>query len=407
MIISAFLPYIMVYGIAVLMMAISMLWYERKKLNMLSFWISWILLIIFVGLRDQSVGTDTIHYLSSFHHPEAGYGAHGDTDPGFLLYLYLTHYLLFDNGTLFLLLTTLIGLGGIGYVARKNSAMPTLSLVLFATFGTATIFLFHYMSAVRQSIAEGLFLMSVFFYLGKQKDEYKLLDLTEKNEELTDQKKNELLPDRNIGLAVILFFFAALIHGSVLAMLPVLFLARYMTFKRRIWGLIIIGSYVFGVQNFISVQDIVAAIFQVFGRGSESYLSKYGGYAEFQHGDVEASLINSNLWPFSILALYLIFRSNDIFIRSQWVVLFLLSVVLNNLFNDNIIWSRVFLYISLLSLFVIPNVISIQKRRWLDYGFIAIFTAYSIMRATKILIATWIEPDGNVVIPYEFTDFTI
>ena len=36
-----------------------------------------------------------------------------------------------------------------------------------------------------------------------------------------------------------------------------------------------------------------------------------------------------------------------------------------------------------------------------------LFTAYSIMRAFKMLLAQWIDPLGNVVIPYVFTDFTI
>ena len=145
MFISAFLPYIIIYAIAVGLMAISMLFNGKERLNNYLFWLTWIALLIFVGLRDASVGSDTANYLSSFHHPEQGYGEKGDTDPGFLMYLYLTHYLLFDNGTLFLLLTALVGLGGIGYVTRRNSAMPVYSLVIFATFGTATIFLFHYL----------------------------------------------------------------------------------------------------------------------------------------------------------------------------------------------------------------------------------------------------------------------
>ena len=368
---------------------------------------TWISLLIFVGLRDASVGSDTANYLSSFHHPEQGYGEKGDTDPGFLMYLYLTHYLLFDNGTLFLLLTALVGLGGIGYVTRRNSAMPVYSMVIFATYGTATIFLFHYLSAVRQTLAEGLFLMTVFYYLGPQKDELRLLELKESGEEITPEKRDEIVPDRNFGLAAILFVIAAFIHGSTWAMLPVLFVARFMTFKRWIWALILVGSYAFGVQNFISVQDIVAAIFSVFGRSSESYLAKYGGYATFGHGDVEVSLVNSNMWPFTLLGLYIILRANEKFIKSQWVILFFLSVILNNLFNDNIIWSRLFLYLSLLCLFVVPNVVALQKHKWIDYGFLTLFTAYSIMRAFKMLLAQWIDPLGNVVIPYVFTDFTI
>jgi hypothetical protein len=285
--------------------------------------------------------------------------------------------------------------------------MPVYSMVIFATYGTATIFLFHYLSAVRQTLAEGLFLMTVFYYLGPQKDELKLLELKENGEEISSEKRDEIVPDRNLGLAAILFVIAAFIHGSTWAMLPVLFVARFMTFKRWIWAVILVGSYAFGVQNFISVQDIVAAIFSIFGRSSESYLAKYGGYATFGHGDVEVSLVNSNMWPFTLLGLYIILRANEKFIKSQWVILFFLSVILNNLFNDNIIWSRLFLYLSLLCLFVVPNIVALQKHKWIDYGFLMLFTAYSIMRAFKMLLAQWIDPLGNVVIPYVFTDFTI
>ena len=47
------------------------------------------------------------------------------------------------------------------------------------------------------------------------------------------------------------------------------------------------------------------------------------------------------------------------------------------------------------------------EHKWIDYGFLTLFTAYSIMRAFKMLLAQWIDPLGNVVIPYVFTDFTI
>ena len=65
MLLSAFLPYIVVYSVAVIMMAISMLFYDKERVSTFFFWIAWIALFTFVGLRDSSVGTDTIHYLSS------------------------------------------------------------------------------------------------------------------------------------------------------------------------------------------------------------------------------------------------------------------------------------------------------------------------------------------------------
>ena len=139
-IISTIEPYLIIFGTAMIMMLLSMLMENRSSTQKTMFLLGWIALIIFVGLRDVSVGTDTSDYLQSFHHPETGYGKNGDTDPGFQIYLYLTHYLFFNNGSLFLLASCIIGLGGIGYFIWHNSNQPLMSLMAFVSFSTSSMF---------------------------------------------------------------------------------------------------------------------------------------------------------------------------------------------------------------------------------------------------------------------------
>lgn len=372
------------------------------------FLLGWIALIIFVGLRDVSVGTDTSDYLQSFHHPETGYGKNGDTDPGFQIYLYLTHYLFFNNGSLFLLASCIIGLGGIGYFIWHNSNQPLMSLMAFVSFSTSSMFFFHSLSAVRQSIAEGLFLLALCNYLGTTEEEHRLLTMQSDGEIVTSEQENEIMLSRNKGAALFLFVIATSFHGSALAMLPLVLIAPLLkNVNRWIWIIIIVGSYLLSVFSPISVSDLVFLVFSIFGRGSENYLSRYGSYSSFKPGEVDQTgFLNPALWPFTLLAIILLLRSEKVRLQSKWTILFLLSVVFNNLFSDNVIWGRLFIYLSLLCVVVIPNMIE-QSKSWIFRGGFTLFAIYFIVRALKILFAQWIVPEGNIVAPYQFTNFNI
>lgn len=204
-IISTIEPYLIIFGTAMVMMLLSMFTDNRSTTQKVMFVFGWIALIVFIGFRGATVGSDTDDYLQSFHHPESGYGENGSTDPGFLLYLYLTHYLFFDQGTPFLLLSCLIGLGGIGYCIWHNSNQPVMSLMAFISFSTSTMFFFHSLSAVRQSIAEGLFLMGLSLFLGTTREERRLLTLRAEGKEVTHEEEEEIMESRNRGLAILLF----------------------------------------------------------------------------------------------------------------------------------------------------------------------------------------------------------
>ena len=413
MIIDVFLPYIILYALALIMGTASLFMPNNGRWQKVLFQVGFVLLLIMVGMRDRTVGSDTLNYLASFHHPEMGYGENGDTDPGFQLYLYLTHYLLFDQGTLFLMLTAIIGLGGMYYMISHISHQPVLSLMIFVTYGTNTIFLYHYMSAVRQSIAEGLFMIAITLYLGQMQAVATQPDgpTSTVSDGDGDEASGEglaqgVLANQDKVLAMVLMAIAIFVHGATLAMVPVILLAPRMHTSRWVWALIIVGTYFLGVQSFISIKDIIFAVFNLFGPASESYLAKYLMYFDFGHGEVDMTLINPGTWPFSVLALLVIWCCDRQWIKSPWVILFLMSVVLNNLFSDNIIWSRVFLYISLLAIVVLPNLIE-RRKSWLLRGILMMLTCYFVMRDFKLLLAMWVEPDGNVVIPYMFTTFDI
>lgn len=407
-IISTIEPYIIIFGSAMVMLLLSMFSDNRSTTQKVMFIIGWIALIIFVGFRGDTVGSDTDNYLQSFHHPESGYGENGNTDPGFLLYLYLTHYLFFDNGTPFLLLSCLIGLGGIGYCIWHNSNQPVMSLMAFVSFSTSSMFFFHSLSAVRQSIAEGLFLLALCFYLGTTREERKLLTLRADGKTITDEEEDEIMESRNRGLAFLFFIIAASFHGSALAMLPIVLAAPLLKKANHwIWSILLVGSYLISAFSPISVSDLVFMVFSIFGRGSDSYLSRYGSYSNFEQGEVtNTGFLNPDLWPFTLLAIIIVWRCDKVRLQSQWTILFLLSVVFNNLFSDNVIWGRLFIYLSLLCIVVVPNAIE-QSKSWIFRGGFTLFAIYFIARAIKILFAQWLVPEGNIVAPYEFTDFTI
>ncbi|MBR5717338.1 MAG: EpsG family protein [Bacteroidales bacterium] len=407
-IISTIEPYLIIFGSAMVMMLLSMLMDNHPTMKKYMFLIGWIAIILFVGLRDMTVGTDTDDYLQSFHHPETGYGENGSTDPGFQLYLYLTHYLFFDSGTLFLLVSCLIGLGGIGHCIWHNSKQPVMSLMAFISFSTSTVFFFHSLSAVRQSIAEGLFLMALSLYLGTTREEHRLLTLRTEGKDVTKEEEEDIMESRNRGLSILLFIIAASFHGSALAMLPIVLAAPLLkNVNRWIWSALIVGSYLISAFSPISVSDLVFMVFSVFGRGSDSYLSRYGSYSNFEQGEVtNTGILNPDLWPFALLAIIIVWRCDKVRLQSQWTILFLLSVVFNNLFSDNIIWGRLFIYLSLLSIVVVPNAIE-QSKSWIYRGGFTLFAIYFIVRAVKILFAQWLVPQGNIVAPYQFTNFTI
>ncbi len=390
------------------MMLLSMFADNRSTTHKIMFLCGWIALIIFVGFRDMSVGSDTDNYLQSFHHPEAGYGENGQTDPGFHLYLYLTHYLFFDNGTLFLLISAIIGLGGIGYCIWHNSNQPMMSLIAFVSFSTSSMFFFHTLSAVRQSIAEGIFLMALCNYLGSTCEERKLLTLQADGKTITEKEEEEIMESRNRGLAILLYIIAISFHGSALVMLPIIFIAPILkNVSQWIWYLLLVGSYLISAFSPISASDLVFLFFSIFSRNSDSYINRFSSYSNFEQGEVtDMGFLNPALWPFTLLAIIIVWRCDKVRLQSQWTILFLLSVILNNLFSDNLIWGRLFIYISLLCVVVVPNAIE-QSKSWIFRGGFTLFAIYFIVRAIKILFAQWLVPEGNIVAPYQFTDFTI
>ncbi len=387
-------PFLIYYGLQVLLTALSFFLSPDNKKRV--FWVSAALLVAFVGLRATTVGTDTDNYIASFNHPEGGYGT--DVDFGFLVLLYITNFLYANTDWLFILTTGILSLWGILNLSYRTSRNPVLSILLFSIGSTSVWFLFHYMSGIRQSMAESMVLLGFYYWMGNDFE----ID-TPADQEATSDDESEIPvpPGRNPIKAVIFMLLALSLHASSLVTIPLLFFSSRIRISRYLWVGILALSYVIGVQSFFSFQELVLSIFDFLGQGI-GVLRRYSLYAVQNMETAAASgFFNPNLWPFTFIGIFCCLFGNDRIFRSGYFVILMLSIVICNLFNDSSIWGRLFLYGMLTMPVVFANVIEYRKN-WIAFGFLFFISAYFIYRNITVLTMQVFHLDkGNVVVPYE------
>ena len=344
---------------------------KNEKQQTLLFYLVSLVVWLFIALRDVSVGTDTQTYVSFFHHPNFYYNGE-ETDIMFevlgrVLYLFgeSTEYFIFASAT--------ITFFGIFYLIQKLSANKTLSLVLFSIIGTSSIFFFLYLSMIRQACALTVFFMAVYLFF-------------------TNSKKYWIH-------SILLYFIAVLIHGSVLVSLPILFLTRIIKMDRKpLWIGLIFLTYLFSVNPWFSISEILS-----FGYSKLSFLSSrdYSHYTEITFGMIEdKGWFNMNLLPFIFVGVAIITFATKEELNQWYVKLFIFSILLNNIFYDNLMWSRLILYFSIFVIIVIPNIMRRQKK-WIKTSFyIVIFTYYSYKTGSQLIAQISPFATGNIIVPY-------
>jgi hypothetical protein len=119
-------------------------------------------MILIMGLRDVSIGTDTIGYFTRYEYlKNAGFGSlsqllntvHGDKGYILLEYFIGKYFVYFQ---IFLLIIAFIYILSVSKTINNNSKSPIISFVLFIGLG---FFIFG-MSAIRQTLAISFVLMS-------------------------------------------------------------------------------------------------------------------------------------------------------------------------------------------------------------------------------------------------------
>lgn len=154
------LPYLILLVFVSLWIAI-----EEKAIHRKSFWVPLFTLSLFAGIRNYTVGTDSINYVDSFRYNLSIYNFsfNENVEYGYQLLTYALLNITHNYFWLFFV-SSLIVVGSYLIVIRKVSVNYTLSVFIFITLGTYTF----YFNGLRQGIAMALAALATPFLISKQ-----------------------------------------------------------------------------------------------------------------------------------------------------------------------------------------------------------------------------------------------
>lgn len=193
---------------------------ERKQ--KVFFFVAFIQLFLFLGLRRIDVGVDLQNYIPflnrvmNFNYEElftVGF------EPGYNVYCRILMEI-FDNEQIFLIFTAGITLLGAGYFIYKNSKNYFFSIFIYVTF-QFYIFLF---SGLRQSIAISILLLSTKF-----------------------------IKERKLIKFIILVLLAGIFHKSAFIFLPAYFIAYKKITIKYLATVVGIGIILFILRNYVMI----------------------------------------------------------------------------------------------------------------------------------------------------------
>ena len=351
---------------------------KLKTVDIILYVIVSLLVFLFIATRHISVGTDTQAYVDFFNHSRYWYQGY-KTD---FLFEQLGRFLkLFSNTSeYFIFATSLLCYGGLFFVILKESRCRVFSLLLFMIMGTSSIFFFLYLSMIRQGIAMSYFFLSVYFLYQKR-----------------------LFIYHRILLFMIFYIASILTHASCLFTLPFIVVVSLKPVASKVfWLVLILVTYLMAANNVSIVQSLLGYAFDVIDVG------KYENYADIAFGEIEAKgWLNMNVLPFIVLALVFLFVCSKRELKDWKMQFVLFSVVLNNVFFDNLMWSRLILYFSIFMVIVFPNALR-HKGFWLQLStYFLVFVYFMYKTMTQFIANAAIDATGNIIVPYKSWLFVI
>lgn len=162
-------PYIVF--ILFLLLLSGLYWKNPKRTYfVIAIWV----VLFFIGFRSRVVGgADSINYVRFFTGEQNFYNINDtrDLEPLLMAYNAVLRVLLFNNGTLYLFVTTFIGLFFIYKMVDKYSYNKMLSVLFFFFFLDYSLFFY----ALRQMLGISVYLGGLLFLLNNEKCRYKWL----------------------------------------------------------------------------------------------------------------------------------------------------------------------------------------------------------------------------------------
>lgn len=358
--------YITIIILLLILFLASVLHPKNKVIPLLS-----ILMVCFIiSFRDLSVGTDTHTYVDFFLDKDFYYfGA--KLDLGFELIARFLRFLGGYNSNFFIFATSCCSLLGLAFIVLKTSKNVVLSTLLFCIMGTAEVFLFTYMSAIRQCCSLSFLFLGMYFLY---------------------QRKNNLY-------SVLLLIFSVLVHGSSMFLIPFIFWVWYKPFKKKAILYAIIISFIISTLSLIPIGTIMTFLLSSFGGLATKNYDSYGSLNFGQIGTL--GFLNMYLLPFVCVSLFLIKKISEENFKTWYFQLFFLSVILNNIFCDNLMWSRLILGFSILIIIVIPNSLHLMTKKSSIIFCLIIFCYYFYKVFNQLEFMASPHAVGNIVIPYK------
>lgn len=340
---------------------------KKKRVGILGL----VIVFLFIALRSKEVGTDTITYVDFFHDSHFFY--HGaKTDLGFE---YIGRFLhLFGSSTeYFIFFSSAIMCFGLFFLIYKYAKNINFALLLFCLVGTSSINLFLYMSMIRQGCALTFFFFSMYFLYEYGKSKRKTI--------------------------AVLYIMAILTHGSILFTVPFVFVIWKYKVSKAVWISFIVGTYVIAALGIINTGNLLDLAFSYVG----GFTSKdYSSYVDVNFGQIEQrGFFNMNILPFTVFGGILCSLSKEDDLDYWPVKFFLTSILLNNIFSNNLMWARLILPFSLLVIIAIPYMISKIKKKYVMPFYAAFFTYFIYKTATQLIFMSSPFALGNIVVPYK------
>lgn len=338
------------------------------------FWISGLLVFLTMALRSKNVGTDTEAYIACWNNFKFYYG-NAPTDIGFEAILRILR-LFGTSNEYFIVSISVIMMIGILYFIIKNSKFRVDSLLFFCIAGTVFVFFLLYLNAMRQCVAMTFFLIGITLYF---------------DQEMTKKKKY-------ISWGFILS--AITIHGSSAIVVPVMLALPYIKLNKKTAIFLITVTYIIGAMGIFQLSSFLSMLSL-----GKSDFEKYEGYTqEMTFGMNEGTgIINMYLLPFNLTMLYLVcYIKNEQ--MNEWTFKWLfIGTIMSNLMIDNLMWGRLLLYFTIMSIVVFPSLLRTVSFKFKNYVYLLVLLFF-LRKVIVVLINSPIHAalyNINTEVPYE------
>ena len=361
--------YIILFSCVLLLVLI-----DRGRNKSKFFWITGFLVFLTMALRNKNVGTDTEAYVDCWNNSNFYYG-NAPTDIGFEAILRILR-LFGTSNEYFIICISVIMMIGLLYFIYKNSKYRVDSLLFFCIAGTIFVFFLLYLNAMRQCVAMAFVLIGLCNYF----DNY-------------NSRKKKIISS-------LFIIAAATIHGSSAIVIPALILLPHIKINKEVVIASVIITYLFGAFDIIQISSLLSYI-----NLSDTSFEKYSGYtSEMGFGLIEGrGGINMFSLPFSLIMIYItiftaIEKLNNWTFKWLWI-----GVILTNLMVDNLMWGRLLVYFTIVSIVVFPNMLRTVnvKYKYFVYAIVILFFLRKVLTVLAGAELLGKLNNINTEVPYE------